>query len=71
MCVAVAGDRHRRACPAGYVLEPDLTVQRIDGQLLLDDAKSEDSDSVLPIPEVTWLCHREAYNAERVKLGEG
>jgi integrase len=34
---------------------PDKTAQRVGGKLRLQDTKTEDSDGVLPLPEVTWL----------------
>jgi integrase len=47
------------------------TVQRVAGQLHLLDAKTEDSEAVLPLPEVTWLTlleHQERQAAERERL---
>ncbi len=47
------------------------TVQRVAGQLHLLDAKTEDSEAVLPLPEVTWLTlleHQERQAAERQRL---
>src|SRR5262249_23666658 len=34
---------------------PDKTTQRVAGALALQDTKSEDSDGVLPLPELTWV----------------
>jgi len=49
------------------------TVQRVAGQLHLLDAKTEDSEAVLPLPEATWLTlleHQERQAEERVRLAE-
>lgn len=49
------------------------TVQRVAGQLHVLDAKTEDSEAVLPLPEITWLTlleHQERQAAERAALGE-
>jgi integrase len=54
-------------------LRVQQTVQRVAGQLHLLDAKTEDSEAVLPIPEVTWLTlleHQERQAAERERLAE-
>ncbi|MEN3613886.1 hypothetical protein AAH979_30580 [Plantactinospora sp. ZYX-F-223] len=32
------------------------TVQRVAGHLHVLDAKTKDSEAVLPLPEVTWLA---------------
>jgi hypothetical protein len=29
------------------------TVQRVNGQLLMDDTKTEDSDNTIPLPKIT------------------
>ncbi len=52
---------------------PCQTVQRVNGRLRMQETKSEDSDSVLPIPEVTWLAlldQRESQKAERDRAGD-
>jgi integrase len=52
---------------------PDKTAQRVGGKLRLQDTKTEDSDSVLPLPEVTWLTlldHQERQKAERARVGD-
>ncbi|GIH10307.1 site-specific integrase [Rhizocola hellebori] len=52
---------------------PAQTVQRVNGHLRLQETKSEDSDSVLPIPEVTWLAlleHRDRQDKEREAAGD-
>jgi hypothetical protein len=44
------------------------TVQRVAGTLYLLDAKTEDSEGVLPLPEWTWLAlleHQERQAEER------
>ncbi|MDG4840858.1 hypothetical protein O7631_30395 [Micromonospora sp. WMMD967] len=43
------------------------TVQRAGGELRLQDTKTEDSDSVLPLPDWTWLAlldHQERQQRE-------
>ncbi|MFB9239787.1 tyrosine-type recombinase/integrase [Plantactinospora siamensis] len=48
-------------------------VQRVAGQLHLLDAKIEDSEAVLPLPDVTWITlldHQERQRAERAALAE-
>lgn len=52
---------------------PEMTVQRVNGELRLQDTKTEDSNSVLPVPEVTWLAlldHQKFQEIERAKAGE-
>ncbi|GAA4564552.1 hypothetical protein GCM10023176_10760 [Micromonospora coerulea] len=47
-------------------LRVQQTVQRVAGQLHVLDAKTEDSEAVLPLPEVTWLTlleHQERQQA--------
>nr|WP_281187035.1 site-specific integrase [Micromonospora sediminicola] len=54
-------------------LRVQQTVQRVAGQLHVLDAKTEDSEAVLPLPEVTWLAlleHQERQQAERTALAE-
>jgi integrase len=49
----------------------EQTVQRAGGRLVLSDAKTESSESPLPLPEWTWLVlldHQEAQQAERKRL---
>ncbi len=49
------------------------TVQRVDGQLLVDDTKSEASDATVPLPKITrrvLLEHRDAQEKERIEAGE-
>ncbi|MEV4536952.1 site-specific integrase [Asanoa sp. NPDC049518] len=49
------------------------TVQRVAGKLHLLDAKTEDSEAVLPLPDVTWLTlleHQERQPVERTELAE-
>ncbi|SCL16775.1 Site-specific recombinase XerD [Micromonospora nigra] len=49
------------------------TVQRAGGKLHLQDTKTEDSDSVLPLPDWTWLAlldHQERQGRERKRLAE-
>lgn len=51
----------------------EQTVQRTGGKLHLSDAKTEGSESVLPLPEWTWMVlleHQEAQKAEREQLKE-
>jgi integrase len=48
-------------------------VQRVGGQLILSDAKTEDSEAPLPLPEWTWLVlleHQEAQRVERDRLSD-
>ncbi|MEU8656920.1 tyrosine-type recombinase/integrase [Actinoplanes philippinensis] len=54
-------------------LTVEQTVQRVGGQLLIAGAKTEDSESVLPLPEWTWLAlmqHQEDQQHERNRLAE-
>ncbi|MFD6636106.1 site-specific integrase [Micromonospora chalcea] len=49
------------------------TVQRAGGELRLQDTKTEDSDSILPLPDWTWLAlldHQERQRRERDRLAE-
>ncbi|MEU7908178.1 site-specific integrase [Actinoplanes sp. NPDC049118] len=49
----------------------EQTVQRVGGKLILSDAKTEDSEAPLPLPEWTWLVlleHQEAQQTERERL---
>ncbi|ROT25058.1 tyrosine-type recombinase/integrase, partial [Micromonospora sp. HM5-17] len=49
------------------------TVQRAGGKLHLQGTKTEDSDSVLPLPDWTWrtlLDHLERQRRERDRLAE-
>jgi integrase len=49
------------------------TVQRVAGTLYLLDAKTEDSEGMLPLPEWTWrvlLEHKSRQAAERAALSE-
>ncbi|MEU0150339.1 tyrosine-type recombinase/integrase [Micromonospora fulviviridis] len=49
------------------------TVQRAGGKLRLQDTKTEDSDSLLPLPDWTWLVlldHQERQRKERARLAE-
>jgi integrase len=51
---------------------PSKTVQRINGKILMQDTKTEGSDAMLPLPEITWLAlldHQEHQRAEREKTG--
>jgi len=54
-------------------LRVQQTVQRVAGTLYLLDAKTEDSEGVLPLPEWTWLAlleHQERQAEERGALAE-
>lgn len=54
-------------------LRVQQTVQRVAGKLHVLDAKTEDSEAMLPLPEVTWLTlleHQEHQQAERAALAE-
>jgi integrase len=54
-------------------LRVQQTVQRVAGKLHLLDAKTEDSEAVLPMPEWTWISlleHLERQAAERSALAE-
>jgi integrase len=49
------------------------TVQRAGGRLHVQDAKTEGSESVLPLPEITWITildHQERQRTERERLSE-
>ncbi|MGI5237007.1 tyrosine-type recombinase/integrase [Dactylosporangium sp. CA-139066] len=52
---------------------PDKTAQRVAGGLVLQDTKTEGSDGLLPLPELTWLTlldHQQRQQAERERMGE-
>jgi integrase len=54
-------------------LHTAITIQRVNGELIFEDTKTEDSDSVLPLPEVTWITlldHQKAQAAERETAGD-
>ncbi|WP_370375569.1 tyrosine-type recombinase/integrase, partial [Micromonospora sp. HM5-17] len=54
-------------------LRVEQTVQRVAGKLQILGAKTEESEAVLPLPEVTWLTlleHQERQQAERAALAE-
>ncbi|WP_243420965.1 tyrosine-type recombinase/integrase [Micromonospora globispora] len=56
------------------ILSVEQTVQRLAGGLRVQDTKSEDSDGVLPLPEVTWLAlldHQRDQKIEREAAGNG
>ncbi|MBB5115510.1 site-specific integrase [Micromonospora echinospora] len=47
------------------------TVQRAGGELRLQDTKTEDSDSILPLPDWTWLAlldHQERQREVRTPM---
>ncbi|WJK37052.1 site-specific integrase [Solwaraspora sp. WMMA2065] len=49
------------------------TVQRAGGKLHLQDTKTEDSESVLPLPDWTWMVlldHQQDQQRERNRLAE-
>ncbi len=49
-------------------LQPLKTLQRVDGELVLDDTKTEASDSTIPLPAITkraLLAHRAQQESER------
>ncbi len=49
------------------------TVQRIDGELVIEETKSEASDSVIPLPKITRAVlreHHEIQQEDRTKAGE-
>jgi integrase len=49
------------------------TVQRVDGQLVIDATKPDASDAVVPLPKVTrtvLLRHRDLHADEREKAGD-
>jgi integrase len=52
-------------------LTVEQTVQRAGGKLIMSDAKTESSESPLPLPEWTWLVlleHHDSQKAERERL---
>ena len=54
-------------------LTVEQTVQRAGGKLILSDAKTEDSEAPLPLPEWTWMVlleHQETQQAERERLAD-
>jgi integrase len=54
-------------------LRVEKTVQRVRGELRIQDTKTEASEATLPVPEVTWIAlldHQKAQTAERVAAGE-
>jgi integrase len=49
-------------------LRTEKTIQRVGGELVFQDTKTDDSDAVLPLPEVTWVAlldHQAAQATER------
>jgi len=48
----------------------EKTVQRVGGRLQLTDTKTEDSDSALPIPEVTWVALLDQQRRQAVERTE-
>lgn len=55
------------------VLRVERNVQRVGGQLVMEDTKSEDSDRSVPLPAVTWQAlkaHKGRQAGERLKLGD-
>jgi len=56
------------------VLRIDTTVQRVNGQLIIDEgAKSDESEEPVPIPEMTWVAlldHQQAQMKEREAAGQ-
>ncbi|WP_433609529.1 tyrosine-type recombinase/integrase [Dactylosporangium sp. CA-139114] len=51
----------------------EKTVQRAGGELHIQDTKTESSDSILPLPEITRTTlkqHRKRQDRERAELGE-
>jgi integrase len=49
------------------------TVQRVNGRLLMDDTKTEDSDNTIPLPKITQrvlIEHRDRQATERAAAGE-
>jgi len=54
-------------------LTVEQTVQRVKGRLIIDRAKTEESEATIPLPKVTrkaLLAHRERQEAERVEAQE-
>ncbi len=54
-------------------LTVEQTVQRASGKLHLSGAKTEGSESVIPLPEWTWMVlleHQESQKAERARLDD-
>ncbi|MGH3774535.1 MAG: tyrosine-type recombinase/integrase [Pseudonocardiaceae bacterium] len=52
---------------------PAKTVQRVNGRLLMDDTKTQDSDNTIPLPKITrqvLIEHRNRQAAERATAGE-
>jgi integrase len=52
---------------------PAKTVQRVNGRLLIDDTKTEDSDNTIPLPMITrrvLLEHHHRQAAERAAASE-
>lgn len=50
-------------------LRVQQTVQRVAGQLHELDAKTEDSEAVLPMLEVTWLTLFEPVSLSKSSIG--
>jgi integrase len=49
------------------------TVQRVNGRLLMDDIKTEDSDNTVPLPKITQrvlIEHRDQQATDRTLAGE-
>ncbi|MDP8931728.1 MAG: site-specific integrase [Actinomycetota bacterium] len=54
-------------------LQLNKTLQRVDGQLVLDDTKTEASDSTVPLPAITkraLRAHRDQQERERAVARE-
>lgn len=54
-------------------LRIEKTIQRVGGDLVLQDTKTEDSDAVLPLLEITWvslLDHQKVHLAEQERAGD-
>lgn len=54
-------------------LTVEQTVQRVGGRLVVDETKSEASDSTIPLPKITrrvLLTHQERQAKERVDAGD-
>jgi integrase len=54
-------------------ITPLKTVQRVDGQLVVDDTKTEASDATIPLPKITrrvLIEHRKQQAAEREEMAE-
>jgi hypothetical protein len=72
---AIGGSLRRQLAKVTKVTReaPAETVQRVAGQLVIDATKSDASDAVVPLPQVTrsvLLAHHDRQVDERMRAGD-